>query len=84
MVERAYCLDPRTIDCETRHGKGCEILHGLEDGAKVVLNGREVDLGIIVLVTFPGSWRLRRRILEVSSFEFLGDITGTKEEMSLR
>ncbi len=36
--------------CETRHGEGGEILHGFEDGAKGVLNGREVDLGTIVLV----------------------------------
>ena len=46
-------MDHRTIVCETRHGEGGEILHGFEDGAKGVLNGREVDLGTIVLVTLP-------------------------------
>ncbi len=36
------------IEGETRHGKGCDILR-----VKSVLNGHEVDLGTIVLVTLP-------------------------------
>ncbi len=54
-------MDNRTIVCETRHGEGGEILHGFEDGAKGVLNGREVDLGTIVLVIQAPKFRRQRR-----------------------
>ncbi len=46
-------MDQRMIECETKHGKGCKILRGFEGRVNSVLNGREVDLGTIVLVTLP-------------------------------
>ncbi|KAK0433514.1 hypothetical protein EV421DRAFT_1741500 [Armillaria borealis] len=49
--EQGYRLDQRMIECQTRHGKGCKILRGFEGRVNSVLNGREVDLGTIVLVT---------------------------------
>lgn len=41
------------IEFEMRHREGCEIPHGFEDRAKSVLNGRDVDLGTIVMGTLP-------------------------------
>ncbi len=43
----------RVIECETRHREGSEILHGSQDGARSMLNGLEVDLGVIILATLP-------------------------------
>ncbi len=54
MKEGGYCLNQRTIDCETRHEVGCEILDGFEDRVKNdVLHRSEADLGTIVVVTLP-------------------------------
>lgn len=82
MKERGYCSDQRTIERETRHEEGCEILDGFENRAKNdVLHRSKADLGTIGVVTLPKSVVEDTANLELSRFDFLGDIMAAELEI---